>query len=208
VIEKTTKERITEAALSLFEQNGFHSVTIDKITQESCTSKGGFYHNFKSKEELLYTIHDSFITYVLDKAEEAYARYDTPTEQLYAIIKSFVMIFDMYRPHVKVFYQESVYLSSHYANLIKQKRDKYTEMMFKIVQDGIDQGEFRKELPVPILSMAMFGMINWIYKWYKSDGIYTVDQIAEIYGDIVLHGILTKDALEKVNNSPFFLKNR
>ncbi|MBU8904991.1 TetR/AcrR family transcriptional regulator [Desertibacillus haloalkaliphilus] len=206
--EKTTKERIMDAALHLFEEKGFHAVTVDKIVKESKTSKGGFYHNFKSKDELLYTIHDSFITYVLDKAHEAYENFDTPTERLYETVKSFVMMFDMYRAHVTVFYQESLYLSPDYFDEIKKKRDEYKEMMFKVVREGIDSGEFRQELPVPIMSMAIFGMINWTYKWYKSTGRYSIEEIAEIYADLVLHSTLTKEALEKEEYARFFLKTK
>lgn len=205
---RSTKERITEAALHLFEEHGFHNVTVDKIVQASGTSKGGFYHNFKSKDELLYTIHDSFITYVLDKASEAYEKFDTPAERLYETVKSFVMMFDMYRPHVTVFYQESLYLSAEYFQAIKEKRDRYKQLMFKVVQEGIDKGEFRPELPVPITSMAIFGMTNWTYKWYKSDGKYSIQEIAEIYADFVMNSILTREALEKKEYQRFFLRNK
>lgn len=205
---RSTKERITEAALHLFQEYGFHAVTVDKIVQESGTSKGGFYHNFKSKDELLYTIHDSFITYVLDKANEAYKKYDTPAERLYETVKSFVMMFEMYRPHVTVFYQESLYLSPEYFRAIKEKRDDYKQLMFKVVQEGIEQGEFRPELPVPITSMAIFGMTNWTYKWYKSEGKYSIQEIADIYADFVMNSILTKEALEKEEYQRFFLRNK
>lgn len=206
--KSTTKERIIEAALWLFQEHGFHAVTVDKIVQESGTSKGSFYHNFKSKDELLYTIHDSFITYVLDKAYEAYEKFLTPAERLYETIKSFVMMFDMYRAHVTVFYQESLYLSPEYFQAIKEKRDNYKKLMFKMIQEGIDQGEFRPELPVPITAMAIFGMTNWTYKWYKSEGTYTIQEIAEIYADFVMSSILTKEAQEKKEYQRFFLKNK
>ncbi|OIJ10224.1 TetR family transcriptional regulator [Anaerobacillus arseniciselenatis] len=197
---ENTKEKITEVALQLFEQNGFHAVTVDKIVKTSGVSKGAFYHYFKSKDELLYSVHDYFITYVLDKAKEAYETCDTPTERLNATIKSFVMMFDMYRPHVTVFYQESLYLAPEYFQKIKKKRDQYKEMMFKVVEEGIELGEFRKELPVPITSMAVFGMINWTYKWYKTDGQYTIQEIADLYADFVLHATLTTEALQIYRN--------
>ncbi|WP_017726850.1 TetR/AcrR family transcriptional regulator [Halalkalibacterium ligniniphilum] len=205
--KRSTKERIIETALHLFEEQGFHAVTVDKIVQASQTSKGGFYHNFKSKDELLYTIHDSFITYILDKAEEAYERFDTPAERLYETVKSFVMMFDLYRPHVTVFYQESLYLNNESFQTIKAKRDQYKERMFRVVEEGIAQGEFRKEIPVPITSMAIFGMTNWTYKWYKADGRYSIQEIANIYADLIMHAVLTKEAAANPAYQHFFLKN-
>jgi len=203
--EKTTKERIIDAALVLFEENGYHAVTVDKIVKKSGTSKGGFYHHFKSKDELLYTLHDFFITYVIDKAQEAYEKFHTPAERLYETVKSFVKMFEMYRPHVTAFYQESIYLGDEYVEEIKEKRGQYKKMMFRLFEEGIAAGEFRPELPIPITSMAIFGMINWTYKWYKSEGYYSIEEISLIYADIVMHSTLTKEALQKEEYQRFFL---
>ncbi|MDT8859582.1 TetR/AcrR family transcriptional regulator [Alkalihalobacillus sp. MEB130] len=203
--KKPTKERIIETALLLFEENGFHAVTVDRIVKESNSSKGGFYHNFKSKDELLYTVHDSFITYILDKAEDAYNRYSTPAERLYETVRSFVMMFELYRPHVTVFYQESLYLSEEYYETIKRKRRRYKNMMFRLVDEGIACGDFRKEIPVPITSMAIFGMTNWTYKWYKETGQYSIQEIANIYADLVMNAVLTKEASSKPEYARFFL---
>lgn len=205
--EKSIRERIIETSMRLFEANGYHRVTVDQIVKESGTSKGGFYHNFKSKDELLYIIHDQFITYVLEKAEEAYEQWDTPTERLQAIVKSFVMMIDLYRSQVTIFYQESLFLSPEYFKDIEVKRDRYKQIMFTVIQDGIASGEFRPELPVPIVSMAIFGMVNWIYKWYQKSGTYSIEQIADIYADMVLHSVLKRDAMENPDFNRFFLQH-
>ncbi len=206
--EKSIRDRIIETSLRLFEANGYHRVTVDQIVKESATSKGGFYHNFKSKDELLYTIHDHFISYVLEKGQEAYEKWSTPTERLHAIIKSFVMMIDLYKSEVTVFYQESSYLAPEYYREIEMKRDRYKELMFKVIQDGIDCGEFRKELPVPIISMAIFGMINWIYKWYQKEGRNTIEEIANIYADIILHSALTEESKTNPKFQHLFLHAR
>lgn len=203
---KSTKEKITDTALRLFETYGYNKVTVDKIVQESGTSKGGFYHNFKSKDELLFTIHDYFITYVLNKAEEAYEKWNSPAERLYEIVKSFVMMFEKYRAHVTVFYQESLYLAPEFTREVEKKRDRYKEIMFSVVQEGIDIGEFREEVPVEIMSMAIFGMINWTYRWYKTDGKYSIEEIAHIFADFIMHAALTEQAKKQPQYARFFLR--
>ncbi|MED1799320.1 TetR/AcrR family transcriptional regulator [Brevibacillus porteri] len=205
--EKSIRERIIETSMRLFEANGYHKVTVDQIVKESGTSKGGFYHNFKSKDELLYIIHDQFITYVLEKAEEAYEKWDTPTERLQAIVKSFVMMIDLYRSQVTIFYQESLFLAPEYYTDIETKRDRYKKIMFTVISDGIESGEFRPELPVPIVSMAIFGMVNWIYKWYQKSGTYSIEQIADIYADMVLHSVLKSESMENPSFQRFFLQS-
>jgi TetR/AcrR family transcriptional regulator, cholesterol catabolism regulator len=205
--EKSLRDRIIETSLRLFEASGFHKVTVDQIVKESQASKGGFYHNFKSKDELLYIIHDHFITYVLEQGQKANEQCNTPTERLRAIIKSFVTMIDIYKSEVTIFYEDYAYLAPEYLNEIKIKRDRYQQLVFKVIQDGMECGEFRKELPVPIISMAIFGMVNWTYKWYKQNGQYSIEEIADIYADIILHSLLTEEARENPKFSKFFLKN-
>lgn len=206
--EKSIRERIIETSMRLFEANGYHRVTVDQIVKESGTSKGGFYHNFKSKDELLYIIHDQFISYVLEKAQEACQQWETPPERLQAIVKSFVMMIDLYRSQVTIFYQESLFLAPEYFSEIESKRDQYKQIMFSVIQEGIETDDFRPELPVPIVSMAIFGMVNWIYKWYQKTGTYSIEQIADIYADMVLHSILQPDAMKNPMFSRFFLQQQ
>jgi TetR/AcrR family transcriptional regulator, cholesterol catabolism regulator len=53
--------------------------------------------------------------------------------------------------------------------------------------------------------MAIFGMVNWIYKWYHKVGRYSVPEIADIFAYIVLHSVLLPEAKEKLDYSKFFL---
>src|SRR5699024_12045067 len=66
----------------LFEEHGFHGVTVNTIVEKVGTSKGGFYHHFKSKDELLYVIHDTFITFALKEAMMANETYKSSTFDL------------------------------------------------------------------------------------------------------------------------------
>lgn len=87
--KKPLKQRILESSLLLFQEKGYHGVTVDQIVEQAGTSKGGFYHNFKSKDELLYEIHDVFISYVIEKAQESYNLNATPI----TTVKRYIAIF-------------------------------------------------------------------------------------------------------------------
>ncbi|HLR01507.1 MAG TPA: TetR/AcrR family transcriptional regulator [Virgibacillus sp.] len=184
-----------QSALLLFEENGYHGVTVNQIVDDVGTSKGGFYHHFKSKDELLFVIHDTFITYVLEKAQAANETYTSPTKKLQAIIKSFVKVFDLYKAHIAVFYQEHIYLNEQYESLINQKRDQFKEMIMDAVREGKTSGEFRRDLSVEITGMAILGMVNWTYKWYKKSGAKTIEDIGDIYINLILHALLDEETL-------------
>ncbi|MBR7796156.1 MULTISPECIES: TetR/AcrR family transcriptional regulator [Virgibacillus] len=184
------REKIIQSSLLHFEKYGYHGVTVNQIVADVGTSKGGFYHHFSSKDELLYLIHDTFISYVLDKAIRANEMYHSPTEKLSVIIKDFVKVFDIYKPHISVFYQETVYLKPEYESLIKAKRDQFKQLIFQVIYEGKQTGEFRQALPVEITGMAILGMVNWTYKWYKQGGAKSINEISDIFVDLILHAVL------------------
>ena len=53
------KEKIVQAALLLFSENGFHATSTTQIADRANVSKGLMYNYFKSKEELLFAIIDA-----------------------------------------------------------------------------------------------------------------------------------------------------
>jgi len=50
------KIKMLEMALALFSEKGYHSTSIQEITEAWGISKGAFYNNFSSKEELMLSI--------------------------------------------------------------------------------------------------------------------------------------------------------
>lgn len=184
------RNQIIESALDLFEKNGYHAVSVNKIVEAANTSKGGFYHHFSSKNEVLFVIHDLFITHALDKAKRANLIKDTPTKRLISVVDEFVKIFDLYKPHLAVFYQEAFFLDDKYETIIKEKRNQFKHIIMSIIEDGIAQGEFRKKLDIELTTMAILGMVNWIYKWYDPFGKKTIAEISTIYTDLILHSIV------------------
>ncbi|WP_338754141.1 TetR/AcrR family transcriptional regulator [Bacillus sp. FJAT-52991] len=206
--KKTLKQRIVDTSLVMFEKHGYHGVTVDQIVEECGTSKGGFYHNFKSKDELLYHIHDVFISYVLDRAQEAYDNYNTPVSRLCAIIMSFTKVFDLYKPHITVFYQESTYLKGDFEQQINEKRDAYRKVILQVIREGQESGDFRTEVPAEISTMAIIGMVNWTYKWFKKDGKLTMEQIGEIFNDLLIHALMTEQGINDPNITKYLLKSQ
>lgn len=201
MVKPTIKERIIETALDLFQQKGYHGVSVDEIVEKAGTSKGGFYHNFKSKDALLYEIHDVFISYVLKETKTVYEKYDNPIDKVCAVLYVFTNVFDMYQRHITVFYDESAYLPHDYKEIIKEKRTEYRKIIEQLIEEGKQSGHFREHISTTITTMAIIGLVNWTYKWYKQNGKLTMEQITVYFNDIILRGICTEkgyeEALEK-----------
>ena len=53
---RNTKGKIVSAAWKLFYEQGYDDTTVEEIVEESGTSRGSFYHYFKSKDDLLTSL--------------------------------------------------------------------------------------------------------------------------------------------------------
>ena len=51
--KQQTRQRLLEAAAGVFRRRGYQAATIEEITAEAGFSRGAFYSNFSSKEELV-----------------------------------------------------------------------------------------------------------------------------------------------------------
>src|SRR5699024_7593937 len=144
------RDKIIQSSLGLFSTEGYHAVSVNKIVSVANTSKGGFYHHFSSKNEVLFEFHELFITYALKKSSKADKLNKTPTKMLIKILDEFVHVFDLYQAHLSVFYQEAFNLDDEYEKIIKVKRNAFKSIITQVLFDGIKAGEFRQDLNIDL----------------------------------------------------------
>ena len=46
------------------------------------------------------------------------------------------------------------------------------------------------------MAFANFGMINWVYRWFKEDGEMTIEEVADVIIRIFFNGILKNAYLD------------
>ncbi len=173
------QSRLVQSALILFEENGFKNTTVNSIVIHSGSSKGGFYHHFKSKDELLYRIHESFINHVNRLVDELEDKDLTPADKLDYVLTHFIFVYDRYKAHITVFNDENKYLADEYKSEIVASRRKFKSAVEAIIIEGQQDGSFTDDINPTVITMSILGMVNWMYTWYKPDGRKSLQEIAE-----------------------------
>lgn len=155
---------IIQAAISLFNRNGFESTSMMDIVKEAGASKGAIYHYFTSKEELIDTVFR-----ICHEANEI-AAMEGVDQQQYAIDKlclraKNLVCFSMNHPeiaHVNGMYTTQPRFISEYNYGYHQFS--HYQSALKLVTQGIEAGEL-KALPADFLAEIYYNMCAGIFSY-------------------------------------------
>jgi len=189
---KISREAIIEAAIRLFNQNGYHATSMQDVANAVAIKKPSLYHHFTSKEAILLAILDAGMDRLIAEMG-AIAVADQPgAEKISAAIHAHAAIIAGNPDAAAVFMREDRGLGDGYMTHYLAKRDRFEHLLRDIVQQAVDSGEFRP-MDVPVAVQALLGMINWMTRWYHADGRLTAAQIADSFTDLFLNGACSED---------------
>lgn len=75
-----TRHRLRAAGAKVIEERGVGAATIEEICDEAAFSRGAFYSNFDSKDELVMDLLEQHLSESLGEAERLFDRYDDPED--------------------------------------------------------------------------------------------------------------------------------
>jgi AcrR family transcriptional regulator len=88
--QKRTRQSLLRAAATLFCKRGLDGASIDEVAQAAGYTKGAFYANFKSKEELFLVMLDERFAEELDRLDRALSGTQAPEDEARAAAVDFV----------------------------------------------------------------------------------------------------------------------
>jgi len=187
-----THDRILQEAARLFCEKGYSASSMEDIADAMGLKKGSLYHHISSKEQILFEIMDRFsetlhgpINALLDNAEMSSA------DKMRHAIKVHLSSLDTNYFEVTVFLLEYRALGDENRQRVLEGRAKYETAFRRLVAEGIERGEFM-DVNVAVATRALLGMCNWATQWYSPSGRYSIDEIASIFAELVLGGLLRK----------------
>jgi len=181
---------ILDRATDLFDQYGYVNVAMEDIAKAVGVRKPTLYHYVRSRDYILFLVHQEFMDLVIGREQARMGHPETPTERLTEVIADILELMESHRGHVRVFFEHHRELASQYKQTIQAKRDYYESAVEDLIRSGISSGEFRSVDP-RLAALALFGMCNWAYQWYQKGGSLTTREIAHGFADLLFCGIKT-----------------
>lgn len=183
------RRRILSAAVDLFADHGYDATSVSQVITRAGVAKGGFYHHFASKDELLYAVYGELINRQLEGLERILALRRPPAETLRLLIMDLVETTAASAREALVFSRELSQLGNARIVQMRSKRRKYHNAMIKLVREAQERGQFSPVASPEIVTFTIFGVINEMPRWYRPAGRMRPEQIGTEIADLVLAGL-------------------
>jgi len=142
-----TKDTIVNVANRLFSRFGFHKTSMDEIAKISRKAKGSLYYHFASKEDLFREV---IIKEINNLKDQLSAIFSDPNLSAYDKLKNY-LVKRMEVMNNAANYHEALkadfFEHFHFVDDLRAELDKWEkENIMKIVQQGINSGEFMLDI--------------------------------------------------------------
>lgn len=188
------KKRIINSTSKLFFERGFSKVSMDEIASGLGVSKKTLYQHFPSKEALLYQVVTDMMTENGDIIESIVNNHQMDFHQKLSLLMNHLsgVISKLYRP----FGDDLRRNAPEMWEEVDRFRTKKILLNFrKLLESGIRQGVFRKDVNPQLMTMVFSTLIqNLIDPRLFSQIPFTATQVFETIVEVVFRGILTEPA--------------
>jgi len=191
-MEPETKKKIAQIALELFTKYGYTQTSMRMIAEKAGISKPAVYYHFPDKESLFLGIFEYGLQYVNESMETIEKSDQTATQKIREIIRVRVAEIGKHKS-ISRFITRNI--ESHIRQVkttkIQNWISKQSVILFNIVQQGVDSGEFREDLDVSSFVYCLFGGINQLCR----DWMHIEDKAPSIKQEERLFDMLMRGAL-------------
>jgi TetR/AcrR family transcriptional regulator, cholesterol catabolism regulator len=190
-LNRQRRADIMRAAAKLFDEVGYHGVNMETIAEAAGLKKPTLYHYVRSKDEILFQIHEAMIEALRSKIAERRDARLGPEAILHGVcIDIFEQMHD-FPGYVRAFFEHMRDLDAERRAKIRKERNAYLAEVMNVIGEGMDAGLFRKA-DQRLTALALLGVCNWGYQWYrpKSDG--PPREIAQKCWDIFSSGLFAR----------------
>ncbi|QOI97518.1 MAG: TetR/AcrR family transcriptional regulator [Flammeovirgaceae bacterium] len=183
------KKQVIRKAAELFREKGYAAASMRDLAQKLGIEAASLYSHIKSKEEILRTL-------CFDMAAEFRASLNavekmkaSASEKLRSGIEGHVRVMARDLTASAVFMNEHRHLSQPYLRDFLLLRINYINRFKKIIEEGVQSGEFKKDIDTKLSVMTLFSSLNWMPLWYSPENSIAPEALGKQLADMLINGL-------------------
>jgi len=195
-----SRQEILRTAARLFQQKGYDATSMNDVAAALKLSKGGLYHHFQSKDEILFEIMNHAMEITQERVLNPVSGIPDPEERLRALIRLHIEVVLSPRDReITVMLHENHPLPPALRKRINGRKKDYIHFLEKLMAEVQEKAALKPHRETAsraagrvsprAAAFALLGMINWIYQWYKPEGELQAQNLIPQFTELIFGGI-------------------
>lgn len=183
------RAEIMKTAARVFAGEGYHGASMSGLAQACGVSKALIYHYYQSKEALLFDIIESHLIELIDAVEAVEFTDDIdPQTHLRLLVTALLEAYrDADAEHKVQINAMSALPEADQASLRELERRLVS--IFSGPIEALNPGLFAGKPLLKPVTMSLFGMLNWLFMWFRDKGPISRDEYARLATDLLVSGV-------------------
>src|SRR2546426_5054857 len=161
---RSVREKVLAAAVQLFATYGYHAATMRVIARMAGIQAASIYYHYANKEALLVEIMETHMRQLNANLERILRDYHDPQQRLYEAIANHIRLHTTYKSEFFIIDTEIRALEGENRKYILTLRDRYEDLLRRLLLDGLAQGILR-QTDVKVASYAIIAMCTEVATW-------------------------------------------
>ena len=185
------RQAILDAASLLFIEKGFGGTNINDIADAVGTTRTALYYYFPSKETMLAALTEEVTEKASALAQSVSGRDELPADEaLRLLILQHANLILSHPVQFRVVERSESSLPEPHRSAARSARRSLLNHFVRVIQRGIDDGQFRRGTDARIAAFSIIGMCNWAAWWFDAGGDTPADTVAATIVDFGLRMLL------------------
>jgi len=190
-----SRQEILRTAARLFQQRGYDATSMNDVAAALKLSKGGLYHHFQSKDEILFEIMNHAMDITQERVLAPVRSIADPEDRLRSLIRRHIeVVLSPADREITVMLHENHPLPPVLRRRINVRKKEYIHFVEDLIAEVQRNAQRTRQAGGAVTpraaAFALLGMINWIYQWYKPEGELQTHNLVPQFTNLFFAGIL------------------
>lgn len=180
------RNNLLAAAAAVIKRKGLDAASMNDIAEEFGADRASVYYYYSSKQEIFQALVRNAVEENVVLAEEIARGNDEPGKRLQCIVELLLDSYERQYPLMHLYIQEDMRRAGPELQALAHR---FEEAISRILDEGIDCGEFTPDLDSHVVAMAILGAVNWTHRWFVPGKRLSGAEIGSTFAHLFLTGL-------------------
>ncbi len=181
------RDGMLEVIVAAFNDHGYDATSLGIIAQRLGLSKSAVYHHFTSKEQMLELALEKALGALSDVFEAPEATTGPLELRIRFVLRGAVLVACEQLPYLTLLLR--LRGNTEIERRAVERRRELDLRLRRLFEEAREEGSLRDDIDPGLAERLTFGLVNSIVEWYRPEGRFTPDELADTVVAFVRSGV-------------------